>query len=99
MSFQSINRILPSAIEQAGLKRQMDAVRVLEVARELLCRLWGEERASFVQWVSFSEGGLKIESRSAPAVQELKLMETRFMNDLNRQLGSRVVRSLSIRLS
>jgi len=42
MSFQSIRRILPKAIEHAGIKKHIDAVRVVESA-EKNCKHFGEK--------------------------------------------------------
>lgn len=94
MTFQSIRKIIPTTIQKAGITRQVTAVRVLEVARESITRLWGEEKAAFVQPVSFAEGTLKLAARAPAAAQELRVWETRLQNEINRALGSRVVVTL-----
>lgn len=97
MAFESIRRVLPKAIESAGLKRQVDAVRVISIADELLRRLWGDEKAVLIHFVSLSQGTLKAESSSAAAVQELKLIQGRFVSELNRQLDGKIVSALNVR--
>lgn len=94
MSFQSIRKIIPKAIQDAGITRQVTSVRVLDEASAALRRLWGGEKASFVVPVSFGEGVLKLSTRAPAAMQELRVWETRLQNEINRSLGSRVVRSL-----
>jgi len=96
MSFQSIRRILPKAIEHAGIKKHIDAVRVVESAEKTLQALWGEELAHKVRFVSFQSGILKATSSSPAAVQELKLLQTKFQNEVNRALGEQIVRTLNV---
>ncbi|MDO8583695.1 MAG: DciA family protein [bacterium] len=93
MAFQSIGRILPKAMHEAGISKQVTAARVVEEATKKLQLLWGEEKARYVEVVSFADGALKWRTASSVALQELKLTETRLINDLNRELGSRVIRS------
>jgi hypothetical protein len=93
---QSIRSILPKAIQEAGIAEQVTSVRVLEVAKEAIRRLWGEEKASFVEPQSFVGGVLKVRAVSGPAVQELKMAETAFKNEVNRTLGRKVVNELRV---
>ncbi len=94
MSFEPIKRILPIAIRMAGIGRQVTAVRVVETAKETLVALWGEEKAAFVEPLSFSGGTLRISTGSGSALQELKLWEIRLLNEINRRLGSKSVVAL-----
>lgn len=94
MSFQPIKRLIPNSLERAGWKPQIDAMRVLETAKTVLIALWGEDKASRVAFVSVKDGCLKATSASGAAIQELKIMETRFLNEVNRLLGERRVFSL-----
>ncbi|MFA6429086.1 MAG: DciA family protein [Patescibacteria group bacterium] len=97
MAFTSIRRILPQAIQQAGITRQVTAVRIVEEMQSTLRALWGEERAAFVDVVSFKEGELKLVSRSSSATQELALWSVRLQNELNRRLGSHAVKKIIVR--
>ncbi len=94
MSFEPIRRILPKAIQTAGIARQVNAARVVEEAATLVRNAWGEERAAYVRIVSFSDGVLKICALAPIALQELKLWEIRLQNDLNRLLGGPIVKRL-----
>ncbi len=96
MPFEPIRRILPKAIQSAGISRQVNAARVIEDATGLIKNLWGEKKAAYVQPVSFSEGVLKIRALAPIALQELRLWETRIQNELNRSLGSAVVKRLQL---
>ena len=94
MSFQPIRKILPQAIQSAGIQRQVTAARVMEEAQAALRRLWGEERAAYARPVSFKEGVLKIAALAPAASQELKLISVRLQNEVNRVLGSKIVHQI-----
>jgi len=96
-SFEPLSRILPKAINRAGISKQVTAARVVEKAAHVLRALWGEEKAAHVEMVSFKDGVLKLKTHSGPASQELKLWELRLVNQMNRELGSRVVQKLEVR--
>jgi hypothetical protein len=91
MAFQSIKRILPGAIREVGLEEQVTSVQVLQTAQTVLLRYWGEERASLVSMRSFAQGVLKLETNVPAAAQELKVMEVRLLNEINRILGAKKV--------
>jgi hypothetical protein len=91
MSFLPIRRILPKAIQAAGIQQQVTSVRVLAEASSALQRLWGEERSMYAHPVSFHDGVLKIEATAPAALQELRVTELRLQNELNRLLGSKTV--------
>ena len=92
MAFQSIRRILPSAIQHAGIEREVKAQRVLDVAKQVLVRMWGDEKAAFLQPISFMEGTLKFRASSPVALQEFRAWETRLRNEMNHQLGEQLIR-------
>lgn len=94
MSFEPIKRILPSALRSAGISKQIEAVRVLSVAQETMVALWGEEKAVYIECVSFAAGELKVRALAPAALQELKVWEVRIRNEINRALGSKVILSL-----
>lgn len=96
MAFQPIRRILPGAVQKAGISRQVEATRVLEISKECLARLWDEEKASHVDAVSFAAGELRLLSHVPAAVQELRMWDVRLRNEINRQLGGKIVHTLRI---
>ncbi len=91
MGFQPIRKILPNVVASHGMTAQLRVRRVLEAAAAVLPALWGEERAAYVRPVSFRSGDLKMEARSASALQVLRMDETRIMNEINRRVGERAV--------
>ncbi|HVM90859.1 MAG TPA: DciA family protein [Verrucomicrobiae bacterium] len=97
MPFQKLGGIQSESLQKfAGLRRNVDAVRVIEAAKTVLNALWGEEKASLVRGVSFHDGELKLAATASIVVGELKLIETRLLNEINRHLAARVVQKLKI---
>lgn len=91
MAFTPLKRILPQAVRQAGVEAQVGAARVVDEAQASLVRLWDPERAAHVRAVSFKEGTLKVAITSPSAAHALRLIETQWVNETNRALGSRKV--------
>lgn len=91
MGFQSIKRILPQAIREVGLEEQVTSVQVLQTAELILRRYWGEEKAALVAMRSYHEGTLRLETAVPAAAQELRVIEKRFINEINRLLGAKKV--------
>ncbi len=91
MSFEPIRRILPKAIQSAGISTQVTSARVLEQAKELILTLWGPEKAKYVEPISFHEGIIKWKVYAPIALQEIKIWEARLINELNRSLNKRAV--------
>ena len=97
MGFQKLGGIQSESLQKFGnLRRNVDAVRVMEVAKTVLTALWGAEKSAMVRGVSFHDGELKLAASASIVVGELKLIETRFLNEINRALGTRVVQTLKI---
>lgn len=96
MAFQSIRRILPKAIQKAGIDSQVSAARVIDDACKSIIRLWGEERASFVEPVSFHDGTLNVIVRSASAAHALRTMQSQWVNEINRTLGQQRVKKIRV---
>ncbi len=96
MPFQPIGSILSRAIRKAGITEQVTAAQVLEETKKTLQRLWGEEKAAWIEPLSFREGLLRVRSLSAAATQEWKMTEIRILNEVNRVLGSRIVQRTSV---
>ncbi|MSR85240.1 DUF721 domain-containing protein [Candidatus Uhrbacteria bacterium] len=96
MSFQSIRKILPQAVRSAGIEKQITAVRVLETTQKVIQRLWGEEKANYLVMISFSAGTLKIRALAPVAAQEIKIATVQIQNEINRELGSKVVHQIHV---
>lgn len=88
---------MPKAIREAGIQEKMTSVKVLESSSRILKGRWGEEKASLVEFVSFMQGTLKVQTSSPGAMQTLKMEQISFLNDLNRLLGEKAVKKLDIR--
>ena len=97
MSFQSFKKILPDALVRAGIDSEVSAARVLEEARHALVRIWGEERASYIEPAVFKDGELRLDTSSASAAQMFRTIEGRLINEINRTMAQRKVLKVSVR--
>ncbi|MFA5935370.1 MAG: DciA family protein [Patescibacteria group bacterium] len=97
MAFEPMKRLLPTVMRTHGIAKQVESRQVVDRSLVVLRALWGEDRAKGVTAVSFKDGSLKLESVSAPALQQLKLDQTKILNALNRDLGSKVVVKIDAR--
>jgi hypothetical protein len=91
MSFQSLRRIIPTAIQKAGIGERVQAARVLQEVPLALTRVWGPEKAALITPISFQMGTVKVRASSPLVGQALEMSVVSFMNEMNRGLGARVV--------
>lgn len=94
MSFESLRKIVSRTIVASPVSKDLQIARISEAFRLVLDRLWGSERASLVSFVSFREGTLKCESVSPAAKQQMSVESVRIQNELNRQLGGKIVHTI-----
>ena len=94
MPFESMRRILVSHSAAPSRTRDLQIARIFDVSKTVLARIWGEDRAAYVSPVSFTEGTLKLETTSPAAKQQLGIDAIRLQNEINRQIGSLVVRKI-----
>jgi hypothetical protein len=95
--FQSIKRIIPQSLKADGIESQVSASFVIIEAKKSLERLWGAERASYIEPLSFISGTLFVRMNSPSAAQAFRTIETPWMNEINRTIGQRKVMKISIK--
>jgi hypothetical protein len=95
--FQSIKKIIPQSLQASGIERQVSASFVVDEARHALERLWGAERASYIELLGFSNGILMIRITSPSAAQMLRTVETAWMNEANRSIGERKIIKIDVK--
>lgn len=95
--FQSIKRIIPQSIQASGIESQVSAAVVTTEAKKCLERLWGVEKASYVEPISFASGTLIVRMTSTSAAQMFRMIETSWINEINRVIGQRKVMKIQIK--
>jgi predicted nucleic acid-binding Zn ribbon protein len=96
MSWEPLKHILSRSVSGPGASKDFQIARIFEIFRNLLQKIWGEEKAAYVSPVSYKEGVLKLETTSPAAKQQIALDEQKLKNELNRQLGKLVVKSIVV---
>jgi hypothetical protein len=91
MPFQSMKRIIPGTLKRLGIDATVSATRVLEESKTALMRLWGEDRATCAEMVSFANGELVVRVTTSSALDPLQRITVPWMNEINRALGERHV--------
>jgi hypothetical protein len=95
--FQSIKRIIPQSLHSSGIDAQVSASVVVTEAKKALERLWGMERASYIEPLSFIAGTLFVRMNSPSAAQAVRTIEIQWMNEVNRVIGQRKVMKIQVR--
>ncbi|MFZ2803896.1 MAG: DciA family protein [Patescibacteria group bacterium] len=96
MSFEPLRHILSRSIKANPASTDLNVARVMDAAQTVIEKMWGEERAAYVRALSFREGVLKFETTSPAAKQELAIDTIRLKNEINRQLGSQAVKTITV---
>lgn len=99
MGFQQIGSIIPrTQVDRAGVREQMLAARVVDLAGKMLERLWSDERAQYIRIASFAKGELVFEASNGAAAQALSFQAMQLQNAINHELRSKIVQKTSVRL-
>lgn len=96
MGFESLRHIVTRTVRNPQTTRDLQVARIFDATKVILFKMWGEERAAYVTVVSFKEGTLKCETTSPSAKQLLVTDMPRIKNEINRQLGDIIVKSIVI---
>jgi len=96
MSFESLRHIVSKTVRNPQTSRDLQIARIFDVARVVLGKLWGDERAAYVTPVSFKEGILKFDATAPAAKQQMSIDLPRIRNEINRQLGDAIVKNIVV---
>lgn len=99
MGFQQIGSIIPrTPVDRAGVREQMLAARVVDLAGKMLERLWPDERARYIRIASFAKGELVFETSNGAAAQALGFQVMQLQNAINHELQQKIVQKTIVRL-
>lgn len=99
MGFQQIGSIIPrSQVDRAGVREQMRAARVVDMAAKMLERLWPDTRAEYIRVASFAKGELIFEATNGAAAQALSFQAMQLQNAINHELRDKIVQKTIVRL-
>ncbi len=99
MGFQQIGSLIPrTQVDRAGIREQMLAARVVDLAGKIVERLWPDARASYIRVASFAKGELTLETTNGSAAQALQMQVMQLQNAINHELQGKIVRVVKVRL-
>jgi len=88
MSFSSLGDTLSNKFIQSGpLKKQLEDSQVVEEAKVVLSNLFGEELALATNPLFVKNRTLTISCASSAMAQEIRLNQTKIVEELNKKLG------------
>jgi len=96
MGFESLRHIVTRTVRNPKTAHDLQVARIFDATKVVLSKLWGEERAAYITVVSFKEGALKCETSSPSAKQLFGTDVPRLRNEINRQLGDGIVKTIVI---
>lgn len=88
---QDLKSLLNKSIQRAGITRQVDAVRVVEIAGEIIEELFSADIVSQVRPIYVKNKTLAIASLSSIASQEIRFREKEIIDMINERLGLEAV--------
>ncbi|MFB6182363.1 MAG: DUF721 domain-containing protein [Candidatus Magasanikbacteria bacterium] len=80
--------------EDSTLQKQVDASKVVEIAKEVIVEKYGEEQAKHAHPKYLKNGTLTISCTSSTMAQEIKLNKKEIVEDINQRLGKEKVDSI-----
>ena len=94
MTFYDLKFLLQKNIAQAGLKKQVDAVNVVELFNAAAPRIIGARLARETQALFIRNGILTIQCTSSVVMQEAQYRQRVIISSLNQKIGREAVRGM-----
>jgi len=91
---QSIKDLLPKAVKQAGISRQIEAVQVVQTANEVIAELIGPGAIQRAQAIYFKDKTITIACLSSILSQELQLAQPQIIDRINQRFDQSIVAKL-----
>lgn len=92
MAFKKLGSILPKRLRQTGIHSGVQAARVIDVANNVLCELFGNEiTKNQARAVSCRHKQLRIATMNASLRQELMVRQKDIIQRINKTLGQEYV--------
>lgn len=91
---QSLKDLLPKAVKNAGISRQIEAVQVVQTANEVITELIGPGVIARAQAIYFKDKTITIACLSSILSQELQLAQTQIIDRINQRFDQPVVAKL-----
>jgi hypothetical protein len=94
MSFNKIKDIICSQTARQGIRKQLDAALVCEIARKKIKDVYSEEIVKRASPISFKNGVLKIAATNHIVAQEISFQALTFQKQINQNAGAPLVKRI-----
>lgn len=91
---QSLKELLPKAVKNAGISRQIEAVQVVKIANEVITEFLGPAATQRAQAIYFKDKTVTVACLSSVLSQELHLAEKQIIDRINQRFDQVVVAKL-----
>jgi hypothetical protein len=88
MTFTPIGSSLHKGAKNSGLKKQLDADRVVENANIAMVDIFGEDYEKHVKPLYLKNRTLTVSCNSSTAAQEVRLNQVKIVDSINNMLGT-----------
>ena len=92
--FNDLGSLLPQAVKRAGINKQVDSAKLIELAEETLREQLSPEVAKELKPAFIQNGQLAIAALSPIAAQELQFREQEVIEKVNKKTGRQAVKRL-----
>ena len=89
--FQRISSLLQKKFANHALRSQVEAARVIELAKEQLQTHFGADILTMCQPLSVRDGVLSVAVMTSVVAQEIRLREKEILEGINKQVGQPAV--------
>lgn len=94
MSFVKLENLLDRSVKKAGLKSQIESVKILDEFNEIGEKVLGEKIMKKIKPLYLKNSTLSIACLSSVLAEKLKSQERRMLEELNRPYKKKVVERL-----
>lgn len=99
MAFYSLKALLPAHLQRAGIKKQVDAVLLLDKYMEAAEEMLGKNIASKTKALYFRDGVLVVACQSSALNQELRYIQEDLLKIINKKSGGSVVKKIKFEVN
>lgn len=84
--FESIGPLLHHSLRKFGVKKQVDAVQILDIAHKVLAAEFGDDIFQYIQPKYIQAQHLVLSHTSSVAAQEIRLRQEKILRAINQSI-------------
>lgn len=96
-----IKSLIPKVLQRQGIKQQVEAVEVCKIADKILKEAFGKaarQRRGSPKAAFFRNSTIQIKCPNSTLANEIQLRKERIKNEINEELGKKLVKNILTRM-